>query len=140
MKIISILLGLALLTSCSQIEKRGYSFELSEYQTLREGINSKDNALAAMGYPILTSNSAEGELWIYYSEDIKKLLFFKPEILSRKIITISFNDNKTIKKINSYDLKDQNPISLNSDYTKVESPKLSWWKQIFGNIGQVRAN
>ena len=140
MKIIPILVSIFLLTSCSQIEKRGYSFELSDYQTLKEGIDNKTNTLNAMGYPSLVSNSADGELWIYYSEDVKKLLFFKPEILDRKIIAITFNDNQSIKKIRSYDLKDQNQLQINPDYTKVESTKQPWWKQIFGNIGQVRAN
>ncbi len=140
MKTITILLSIILLTSCSQIEKRGYSFELSDYQNLKEGINNKNNTLDAMGYPSLTNNSADEELWIYYSEDIKKLLFFKPEILDRKIITVSFNANQTIKQIKTYNLSNQNQINFNPDYTKVESAKISWWKQIFGNIGQVRAN
>ncbi len=93
-----------------------------------------------MGYPSLTGGSGNDELWIYYSEDVKKFLFFKPEILNRQIIAISFNNEEVIKKISSYDLKDQNQIKLNPNYTKVESAKTPWWKQIFGNIGQVRAN
>lgn len=140
MKTAAALLAIIFLTSCSQIEKRGYSFELSDYQLLKEKINNKNNTLDAMGYPTLASSFADGELWIYYSEDVKKLLFFKPEVLDRKIITIAFDNKQTIKKINSYDLKDQNSITINPDYTKVESAKPSWWKQIFGNIGQVRAN
>jgi outer membrane protein assembly factor BamE (lipoprotein component of BamABCDE complex) len=140
MKTITILLSIILLTSCSQIEKRGYSFELSDYQNLKEGINNKNNTLDAMGYPSLTNNSADEELWIYYSENIKKLLFFKPKILDRKIITVSFNADQTIKQIKTYDLANQNQINFNPDYTQVESAKISWWKQIFGNIGQVRAN
>jgi len=140
MKTITILLSIILLTSCSQIEKRGYSFELSDYQNLKEGINNKDSTLDAMGYPSLTNNSADEELWIYYSEDIKKLLFFKPDIIDRKIITISFNTDQTIKKIKTYDLATENQVNFDPNYTQVESAKLSWWKQIFGNIGQVRAN
>ena len=140
MKTITILLSIILLTSCSQIEKRGYSFELSDYKNLKEGLNNKNNAIDAMGYPSLTNNSSGEELWIYYSEDIKKFLFFKPKILDRKIITVSFNANQTIKQIKTYDLADQTQVNFNPDYTKVKSAKLSWWKQIFGNIGQVRAN
>ncbi len=140
MKTITTLLAIIFLTSCSQVEKRGYSFELSDYQNLREGMSDKNNTLDAMGYPTISSVSNDGEFWIYYSEDVKKLLFFKPEILDRKIITIAFDNKQNIKKINSYSLKDQNSITFNSDYTEVENTKVSWWKEIFGNIGQVRAN
>ncbi len=140
MKVIAILLSILFVTSCSQIEKRGYSFELSDYKLLKEGINNKNHTLDAMGYPSLISDSGNGELWIYYSEDVEKFLFFKPKTLDRQIIAISFNNQEIINKISNYDLKDQNPIKINPNYTEVESSKLPWWKQIFGNIGQVRAN
>lgn len=138
--VLLILIVLAL-ASCNNIEKRGYSFELSDYPILREGLNDKSDVLTIMGSPSFVSNANNNqELWVYYSEDVKKLLFFKPEILNRKIITISFaNDNK-INKIIDYDLSSQTPIQFNSDYTKVANQNPSWWSRIFGNIGQVRAN
>jgi len=138
--LLSVIINLLTLTSCNQIEKRGYSFELSDYQLLKEKINNKNDALNFMGYPSFISESDRKELWVYYSEDVKKLLFFKPEILDRKIITIAFDNKNVVEKIKSYDLKDQNAISFNQNYTEVASAKKSWWSQIFGNIGQVKAN
>jgi outer membrane protein assembly factor BamE (lipoprotein component of BamABCDE complex) len=140
MKNILILLSTILFISCSQIDKRGYSFELSDYEILKETFNNQNDVLSAMGYPILTEYSNKKETWIYYSEDVKKLFFLKPKVLNRQIITISFDNNQKIKEIRNYSLKDQNQIKLNSNYTKVNSPQSEWWKQIFGNIGQVRAN
>ncbi len=137
--LLSLAISLISLTSCSQIEKRGYSFELSDYQLLKEKINNKNDALNFMGYPSFVSEADQKELWIYYSEDVKKLLFFKPEILDRKIITISFDNNNVVEKIKSYDLADQNSVKFNQNYTEVTSQKKSWWSQIFGNIGQVKA-
>jgi outer membrane protein assembly factor BamE (lipoprotein component of BamABCDE complex) len=138
--LLSVIINLLTLTSCNQIEKRGYSFELSDYQLLKEKINNKNDALNFMGYPSFISESDRKELWVYYSEDVKKLLFFKPEILDRKIITIAFDNKNVVEKIKSYDLKDQKPISFDKKYTHVDSTKKSWWSQIFGNIGQVKAN
>ncbi len=138
--LLSVIISLFTLTSCNQIEKRGYSFELSDYQLLKEKINNKNDALNFMGYPSFISESDHKELWVYYSEDVKKLLFFKPEILDRKIITIAFDNKNVVEKIKSYDLQDQKPISFDKNYTQVYSTKKSWWSQIFGNIGQVKAN
>ena len=144
MKTTLIFLSLIFLASCNQIEKRGYSFELSDYQSLQEGISTKDEALKAMGYPSLVEDFESDELWIYYSEDIKKLLFFKPKILDRKIMTINFDSKKYIKKISSYDLSNQSEIIFSKNYTTIINQKSvdkpSWWKQIFDNIGQVRPN
>jgi len=140
MKNILILFSIILLTSCSQIDKKGYSFELSDYKTLKENLNNRDDVLNTMGYPILTEYFGKEEVWIYYSEDVEKFLFFKPKILNSQITTISFNDKHQIKTIKNYDLSNQNSLQLNPNYTKVDNPQPKWWRQIFGNIGQVRAN
>ncbi len=137
--LLSLAIGLISVTSCSQIEKRGYSFELSDYQLLKEKINNKNDALNFMGYPSFISEADQKEFWVYYSEDVKKLLFFKPNILDRKIITIAFDNKNIVEKIKSYDLADQNSIQFNENYTEVASQKKSWWSQLFGNIGQVKA-
>ena len=140
MKNILILFIAISFVSCSQIDKRGYSFKLSDYKTLKESINNQDDTINAMGYPILTEYLGREEIWIYYSEDVKRLFFFKPKILTRQITTISFGNDHKIKKIKNYDLADQNAVIFSQNYTKVSSPKLKWWKQIFGNIGQIKAN
>lgn len=140
-KSLLILLSLIAIISCAQNEKRGYSFELSDYDLLKEGLNDKNDVINYMGNPSLINNEGDKtqELWIYYSEDTEKFLFFKPTILDRKIITINFDKNDKINKIKNYGLSDENKIAFDSSYTKVESPKKGWWSEIFGNIGQVKA-
>ncbi|MCE3255217.1 MAG: bamE [Rickettsiaceae bacterium] len=140
MKHLLTLLSLVFITSCSQVEKRGYSFELSDYQLVKEKLNNKNDVLELMGYPSFTAEVKNQELWVYYSEDVKKLLFFKPKILDRKIVTIAFGKKDIVEKINSYSLEDQEKIKLREGITRVDSQDKSWWSQIFGNIGQVRAN
>ena len=128
------------LISCGQIEKNGYSFELSDYQLLKENVDDKNDALNFMGYPSFISEVNQKELWVYYSEDMKKVLFFKPEILDRKIITISFKEQNSVEAIKNYNLKNQTSIKFNNNYTDVVNREKGWWSQIFGNIGQVKTN
>lgn len=128
------------LISCGQIEKKGYSFELSDYQLLKENVDDKNDALNFMGYPSFISEVNQKELWVYYSEDMKKVLFFKPEILDRKIITISFKEQNSVEAIKNYNLKNQTSIKFNKNYTDVVNREKGWWSQIFGNIGQVKTN
>jgi outer membrane protein assembly factor BamE (lipoprotein component of BamABCDE complex) len=125
MKYSSILLIL-ILSSCNPIEKRGYAFELSDYEMLNEEINDKNDVLNFMGYPSLVSEIKNEELWVYYSEDVRNFLFFHPKILERKIMTISFDAQNVIDKIGNYDLEDQSNIKFNKKYTKVESQKKYW--------------
>lgn len=128
------------LISCGQIEKKGYSFELSDYQLLKENVDDKNDALNFMGYPSFISEINQKELWVYYSEDIKKVLFFKPEILDRKIVTISFKEQNSVEAIKNYNLKNQTSIKFNKNYTDVANQEKGWWSRIFGNIGQVKTN
>lgn len=140
MKHLIILVTIVTLTSCNQIEKRGYAFELSDYEKLKEGVNNKNDVLNFMGYPSFTSEAGNGQTWVYYSEDVKKLLFFTPQTTSRQIMAISFNDQDAIKKIDNYNLSNQKKVDFSKKFTEVQSQKRSWWSQIFGNIGQVKAN
>lgn len=136
------ILSLILLASClTQNEKRGYSFELSDYQLAKEGISSQDLVIKMMGSPTFIAEDRDGnELWIYFSEDVRKLLFLKPKILNRQVMAISFDNTGIVSKINNYSLKDENNVKFITSYTEVKSSKKGFWSQIFGNIGQVRAN
>ncbi len=139
-KITAFLLLILIFTGCTTIEKKGYNFELSDSHLIREGVSNQDMIIKLMGSPtFITDDSGQKELWIYFSEDVKKFLFFKPKILERKIMVISFDQNGISSKINYYDLNNQTNLSFESDYTKVQSTKQGFWSQIFDNIGQVRA-
>lgn len=141
MKNLLILLSLSItFASCAQVEKRGYAFELSDYQNLKENIHDKQDVLNSMGTPTFTSDIDQNELWVYYYEEWKKRLFFKPDITDRKIMAISFNNKNIIQKIENYDLSDENYVGFSQKYTGVASPKKGWLQDIFGNIGQVRAS
>ncbi|MFT6332285.1 MAG: outer membrane protein assembly factor BamE (lipoprotein component of BamABCDE complex) [Lentimonas sp.] len=139
MKYFLLLTFIFLINSCSQIDKRGYSFELSDQHLLKEDIHSKDDVMKFMGYPSFFSQIDGEEVWVYVSEDVRRFMFFRPKILNRQITTIDFSKQNIIEEIHNYDLEDQNILSFDKNYTKVASPKKSWWSKIFGNIGQVRA-
>lgn len=136
--IISIFL---LLTCCiNQIETRGYSFELSDYKLVKEGISSKDLVLKDMGYPTFTIDNDNGELWVFFSENVDTVLFFKPTILKRQIMVLTFNNHDIVDKIYNYDLTNENKVSFVGDYTHVEGKEEGFFSGLFGNIGQIRPN
>jgi outer membrane protein assembly factor BamE (lipoprotein component of BamABCDE complex) len=140
MRKLIILISILTIDSCSQIEKRGYAFDLSDYQLVKEGLTSQELLIQNMGSPTLVSEIDNKEEWIYFSEDVRKLLFFKPKILNRKIMVVNFDKGGAISKIDNYDLANENSINFANNYTTVKSNKKGFWSQIFGNIGQVRAN
>ena len=130
---------LTLTISCvSRIENRGYSFNLSDYN-IKKGISSKQAIYKNMGSPTLTSYIDGEEFWIYMEEEIEKFLFFKPKVLDRKIVSITFNKNNLVKTVNKYNLENENKIAFSQDKTKLKQDEKGFFADIFGNVGQVRA-
>lgn len=129
-----------MLASCiTRIEKHGYMFEMSDYELVKEGVTSKERVLNLMGSPTIIEDFYDDELWIYFSEDVRHLLFLRPKPISRKILTMSFDENGVVKKISEYSLKDENKkMAFSTEITPVEDHKQGWFKSIYSNVGQVK--
>lgn len=134
---IYLLLIIALNSCISRVDKHGYMFDLSDHDQLKEEITSKDLVLQVMGSPTLVADFNNEETWIYFAEDVKTLLFFKPKPINRTIISIKF-DNNIIKELRHYDLSNQSSIDFASNYTEVNSNKIGFFESIFSNIGQIK--
>lgn len=113
-------------------------FEFVEDDFLREGVTTKNSVIKVMGLPTIISDISDDEVWIYYSEDVKKFLFFEPEILSRNIVAIRFDRGETVKDLKKLTLDDEARLSFVSKSTAVDGHKTNFLKSIFSNIGQVR--
>jgi len=134
---ICLLLLIALASCLSKTNKHGYMFDLSDHEQLKEEVTTKDVVLRIMGSPTLVADLDNDETWIYFSEDVKTLLFFKPETIDRTIVSIKFS-NDVIKELRRYNLSDQSNLKFASNYTKVNSNEIGFFTSIFSNIGQVK--
>ncbi|MDA7705548.1 outer membrane protein assembly factor BamE [Rickettsiales bacterium] len=130
------------LSSClTKIENQGYIIDSANYKIIKEEITSKDEVLNIMGSPTAISFLGNDPIWIYFSQKKEKFLFFKPDIIERKIITIKFDKNqKFVAKMTHYNLEDKKDIKYISDYSKVDNPNKNIFSEFFGNIGRISAN
>jgi outer membrane protein assembly factor BamE (lipoprotein component of BamABCDE complex) len=133
---------LLFISSClARIDKKGYDFNLSNYEMIKEEITSKDEVKEIMGSPTIISFIGNDPIWIYFSQHKRKLLFFKPKITERKIMTIKFDKKqKFVNKITLYDLDDEEDLKYINNYTKIENPNKNIFSEFFGNIGKITAN
>ncbi len=135
-----IFLLIALNACVSKVDKRGYMFDMSDHNLLQEGITSKERVLKIMGSPTLISDLDSDEAWIYYTEDLKRLLFFKPDIISRDVLVVRFNEVGTIRELSRIDLNDEEKqLQFAANFTNVESRKIGFLKSLFSNVGQVKS-
>ena len=141
LKKLSLIISLLALSSCfSRFEKHGYMFELSEMDMLQEGVTSKERVLKIMGSPTLVSDLGNEETWIYYSENVKHLLFFNPTIFEREVVVMNFGENGVIQNLNKITLSDEDhTINFATNYTATDDHETSLIKSFFGNVGSVKA-
>ncbi len=127
-----------MLSAClSRHQDHGYIFESIKKDDLRVDLSSKNEVFAVMGSPTVKIYEENGEHWVYFSENVKKLLFFKPKIVEREVFVVKFNDSDKVKEFATYSLNDQRKIDFEAQTTAVLDRKPGFFKSIIGNIGQV---
>lgn len=134
-----------LLASCvSRVERHGYMFDMSGYDAVQVGVTNKEKLVKLMGSPTLITEFEGDRLqdsrWIYYSEDVKHFLFFRPKIVDRKIVVMSFDEADVVNQIKTIDLKDDNKnLKFAQNQTPVGDHEQGLLKAFFSNVGQVKA-
>ena len=139
MKNLIILFFIIFSFGCSKvIEHNGVSPNEERLNDLKIGKITKLQVRKLIGDPIFVDSNNNDETWIYFSQKIEKIAFFKPELISRKVILLSFN-NKILSKVETFSQEDSKIINLNTKKVVSGGRKLTVLQQIFGNIGNFSA-
>jgi outer membrane protein assembly factor BamE (lipoprotein component of BamABCDE complex) len=139
MKFFTFLLLFFTIFACSfRVEKSGYMFDNNDIDFIKKGVTSKTTLLKSLGTPTIVSQIDDKELWIYYSENSKHILFFKPTIIERDILLLKFDEENRVDDIKKLDLKDEDrQYFFNQNKTFVQGHKNNLFKSIYENIGSI---
>ena len=133
-----LLIASLLLSSClSRFEDHGYIFEGIAKNDVKIDISDKREILMLMGSPTVMIYGENSENWIYLSENVKELLFFKPKIVKREVFVVKFAKNDRVSEFESYSLDNQREFNFDQSITAVSSTKKGFFESIFSNIGQI---
>jgi outer membrane protein assembly factor BamE (lipoprotein component of BamABCDE complex) len=79
-------------------------------------------------------------IWDFFFGTEEVIFFLKPKVINRKILTISFDDFEIVDSMQELALSDENKhFHFDKDSTQTDDKKLNIFKEIFSNVGQVRA-
>ncbi len=87
-----------------------------------------------LGSPSSVS-SFDANTWIYMSSTFKKVAFFKPKELDRKVLSINFDDKGKVIKISNYDKDDGKQIKISEQETPTSGHNIGFFKKYFGGVG-----
>jgi len=138
--IVSMLLGSAMvLSACSEdIRKSGYYPLEQELAAVSIGQSTRAEVLEAMGSPTIQSDSA-GPLY-YVGQRTRYFGPFPPQIVDRQVVVVTFDSRGKVANVQTLGLEDGAVVVLSQRVTEPVAGDVSFYRQLFGNIGRVDAS
>src|SRR6056297_2119381 len=130
-------LGVLALSACSATYKNhGYIPPEEDLQQLVVGVDTRTTVDDVVGPPSLSGMSDEGD---YYYVRARKRTFgmFRPEVIERQVLAISFNEDDTIANIETFGLEDGQIVPLARRVTDSSVVNNGFLRQMLGNIGNI---
>ena len=87
-----------------------------------------------LGSPSSVS-SFDAITWIYMSATFKKVAFFEPKELERKVLSINFDSNGKVAKISKLDKNNGKQIEISEQETPTNGHNVGFFKKYFGGVG-----
>jgi len=122
-----------------RIDNRGNDVDLDNLVEVEPGKTRKARVNALLGSPSTTSDYGT-DTWIYVAGQTKTVAFFKEELISRKVIYITFDAEGVVGSIGKLSEEDGKPIELVNRETPTAGQRITILQQLIGNIGRFNQN
>ena len=121
--------------ACSSIYKNhGYVPPTEELDKIEVGVDTRDSVVETIGPPS-SSGFARGSDYYYVASRIRHFGPKRPEIVSRELVAISFDESDRVRNIERFGLEDGNVIVLDRRVTGSSVENKGFLRQLLGNIG-----
>jgi outer membrane protein assembly factor BamE (lipoprotein component of BamABCDE complex) len=135
--IISLFAG-ALLAGCAaEINARGNIPPEDKTAQLQPGM-TRDQVLQLLGSPSTIATFTD-HAWYYIGQRTEDYAFYKPKVIERQVIVVTFNDTGVVDQVKTLAMDDGKPIEMVERTTPTVNRDLSLMQQIFGNLGKTPA-
>lgn len=122
--------------ACSPIKRtHGYTPRADELAQVQSGVDTREVVMQKLGRPS-TLGTFDAKEWYYISQQTEALAFYEPEIVSRTVVTVTFDDNGLVTEVGRYGLEDGKVIDLVTRTTPTAGRRLTILQQIFSNLGR----
>lgn len=118
-----------------QIDVRGNLPSPNIVSSIKPGVHKREDIRKLLGTPS-TVATFEKETWYYIGGRVKTVSFFDPELLERRVLTIRFDKQGIVRKVEQIDASKSRNIELVERETPTKGKELTFLQQIIGNIGR----
>ena len=132
----TILAGTLGLSACSKIEQnRGYVPDAADLAEVEIGVATRQTVQQSLGSPS-TVGTFDDTAWYYIRSRHERLAFFRPEVVSREVVAIYFDENNHVDDVAHYGLEDGYVVSYSNRETPTRGRELTVLEQLLGNVGR----
>ncbi|WP_099827335.1 outer membrane protein assembly factor BamE [Oceaniglobus indicus] len=130
--------SLAIAGCSATFRNHGYIPADDELAEIAVGVDTRETVAAAVGRPT-SFGLLDGSGWYYVQSRFRNFAFRAPEEIDREVLAISFDDGGVVRNIERFGLRDGRVVPLSRRVTESNIAKSSFLRQLFSNIGNVRA-
>lgn len=129
-------LALATLNACTPVVKTHGNIVTADLETeIKPNETTRSDILAMFGSP--TTKSVLSDLvWYYIGEQTEQTAFFRPDVVERNVLKVTFNMDETVEKVEVLNKDDGQSIYIIDRTTPTSGRKLNALQQILGNVGR----
>ena len=127
--------ALSLVACASGYRNHGYVPTDAELAEIQVGVDTRDSVAEAVGPP-----SAGGVLdnsgYYYVSSRIRHYGARQPEVVSRELVAISFDQRGVVRNIERYGLEHGQVVAISRRVTSSSVEDKTFLRQLLGNLGR----
>ncbi len=133
-------MGIAFLAACTPtIATHGHTLDEAAIAQIEPGRSSRQEVLQLLGSPSSFA-SFDDDAWYYVSQRTEKVSFYQEELVEQDVITITFNDQDLVDKIERHGLEQTASVDPVNRVTPTAGAAPSILQQFIGNIGRFGNN
>jgi len=127
----------AALSACTPTYRNhGYVPNDEDLQNLVVGVDTRSTVNDVVGPPS-SSGLLSGGDYYYVRSRVKEVGMYRPRVIDRQVLAISFAENDTIANIESFSLADGNIVPLTRRVTDSSVVGKGFLRQLLGNFGNI---
>ena len=129
------------MTACAPMTSfQGYQAIDAKPADVKVGADTTNSVRARLGTPS-TVSTFDPNQWYYVSSVSQRQGFYKPRIVRRDVVAISFDkDSQAVTEVKVLSLADSREIAYAGRETPTRGRQLSILEQLLGNLGQGQLN
>lgn len=126
--------------SCAPVyQNHGFIPSDEELALIEVGKDTRDTVAATLGRP-----SAQGLLndvgWYYVQSRWKNYGAFEPKEIDRQVVAITFSEEGVVENVERFGLEKGKVVAISRRVTDSNIKGISFLRQLFGNLGRLRAD